>query len=83
MVLVTGLLMVSSIRYPHLVNRHLRGRRPIGRLLFMLVMVLLMLIAHRYTLGIGSLLYVILTLAVPTFAARRRATSPGGSQGQT
>src|SRR5262249_44765263 len=28
LLLGTGLLMVSTIRYPHLVNRYLRGRRP-------------------------------------------------------
>src|SRR4029079_11887276 len=28
-VLATGLLMVSNIRYPHVVNKYLRGRKPI------------------------------------------------------
>ncbi len=27
LVLMTGLLMISNIRYPHIVNRYLRGRR--------------------------------------------------------
>jgi CDP-diacylglycerol--serine O-phosphatidyltransferase len=58
LVLVTGLLMVSAIRYPHLVNRHLRGRHPIGRLVVVLIGVLLIVTVHRYTLGIGSLAYV-------------------------
>src|SRR5437868_9226659 len=34
LVLATGLLMVSNIRYPHIVNRYLRGKRSLGRLLF-------------------------------------------------
>jgi CDP-diacylglycerol--serine O-phosphatidyltransferase len=56
-VLGTGLLMVSQLRYPHLVNRYLRGRRSIGRLILILVILLLMLVAHQYVLGIGTLAY--------------------------
>jgi CDP-diacylglycerol--serine O-phosphatidyltransferase len=58
-VLVAGLLMVSNIRYPHVVNRWLRGRRPIARLLAGVIMLLLMLVAHRYVLGIGCLAYAL------------------------
>jgi CDP-diacylglycerol--serine O-phosphatidyltransferase len=56
-VLCTGLLMVSNVRYPHLVNRYLRGRRPIGRLVVMLSLILLLVVWHQVTLGIGSLCY--------------------------
>lgn len=56
-VLGTGLLMVSHLRYPHLVNRYLRGRRSIGRLISIVVILLLMLVAHQYVLGIGTLAY--------------------------
>jgi CDP-diacylglycerol--serine O-phosphatidyltransferase len=56
-VLGTGLLMVSHLRYPHLVNRYLRGRRSIGRLVLILGIVLLMIVAHQYVLGIGTLGY--------------------------
>jgi CDP-diacylglycerol--serine O-phosphatidyltransferase len=58
-VLSTGLLMVSAIRYPHLVNRYMRGRRSIARLLAMLIGLLSMVVAHRYALGIGTLAYAI------------------------
>jgi CDP-diacylglycerol--serine O-phosphatidyltransferase len=58
-VLGTGLLMVSAIRYPHLVNRYLRGRLYIERLLAVVIGLLLMVVAHRYTLGIGTLAYAI------------------------
>ncbi|HWE02580.1 MAG TPA: CDP-alcohol phosphatidyltransferase family protein [Tepidisphaeraceae bacterium] len=61
--LVCGLLMVSTIRFPHVVNRYLRGRRSIPRLLTMLIVLLLMVTLNRYTLGIGSLGYVIVGLA--------------------
>jgi CDP-diacylglycerol--serine O-phosphatidyltransferase len=56
-VLGTGLLMVSHLRYPHLVNRYLRGRRSIERLISIVVILLLMLVAHQYVLGIGTLAY--------------------------
>ena len=57
LVLCAGLLMVSTIRYPHLVNRYLRGRRSIQRLIGALLVLLLLVIVHRYTLGIGTLVY--------------------------
>jgi CDP-diacylglycerol--serine O-phosphatidyltransferase len=57
LVLVCGLLMVSTIRYPHLVNRYLRGRRSIERLVSALVIVLLFLSVPQYTLGLGTLIY--------------------------
>src|SRR4051794_368067 len=44
-VLMTGLLMISNIRYPHLVNRYLRGRRSIGRLMLVLIVLLLIVVA--------------------------------------
>ena len=58
LVLISGLLMVSTIRYPHLVNRYLRGRRSIGSLMMVLIALFVMIIVHRFTLGIGSLLYL-------------------------
>jgi len=58
-VLGSGLLMVSTIRYPHLVNRYLRGRRSIQRLVFTVVLLLLLVIVHRYTLGVGTLVYAL------------------------
>ena len=56
-VLCTGLLMVSGIRYPHVVNRYLRGKRSLQRLLLMLVLLLAIFVAHRYVLGLGCLAY--------------------------
>ncbi len=57
LVLATGLLMVSHVRYPHLVNRYMRGRRSIGRLIAVLAIILLLIVAHQYTLGVGTLAY--------------------------
>jgi CDP-diacylglycerol--serine O-phosphatidyltransferase len=55
----TGLLMVSHLRYPHIVNRYLRGKRSIGRLILVFSILLLFLVAHQYTLGIGTLAYAL------------------------
>jgi len=57
LVMCTGLLMVSTIRYPHLLNRYLRGRRSIERLVAALLVFLLFVVVHRYTLGVGTLVY--------------------------
>ena len=58
-VLGAGLLMVSNIRYPHMVNRYLRGRRSIARLLAGVAVLLLVVVAHRYVFGIASLAYAL------------------------
>lgn len=58
-VLVTGLLMISNLRYPHVVNRYLRGRRSLGRLLAVVALLLLVIVAHQYTLAIGTLIYAL------------------------
>jgi CDP-diacylglycerol---serine O-phosphatidyltransferase len=57
LVLSTGLLMVSSVRYPHFVNRYLRGRRSFDRLLLVVAILLLLVVAHRYTIAGCMLLY--------------------------
>jgi CDP-diacylglycerol---serine O-phosphatidyltransferase len=58
-VLGTGLLMISHIRYPHLVNRYLRGKRSMGRLIFVLIGILLLAVAHEYVMAVGMLMYVL------------------------
>lgn len=56
--LAAGLLMVSTIRYPHMVNRYLRGKRSMGRLVIVLIVILAILILHRYLLAPAILFYV-------------------------
>lgn len=83
-VLITGLLMVSTIRYPHLVNRYLRGRRSIGRLLAVLIGLLLIISVHRYTLGIATLVYVFWGMATSSYRRLWRVGGSGrGSDGGT
>jgi CDP-diacylglycerol--serine O-phosphatidyltransferase len=82
LVLCTGLLMVSNIRYPHLVNRYLRGRRSIQRLVLALILLLLLVIVHRYTLGIGTLVYAFWgPVSVALNRARKRTSFPPASPG--
>jgi CDP-diacylglycerol--serine O-phosphatidyltransferase len=73
MVLATGLLMVSDIRYPHIVNRYLRGKRSLARLLFAVVLLLLLVVWHQYTLGIGMMLYAFYGFANFLFSRIRKA----------
>lgn len=75
-VLAAGLLMVSAIRYPHFVNQYLRGKRPIGRLIFATIVALLFLVAHRYVLALGTLAYTLLGPTTHTLARLRRKSSP-------
>jgi CDP-diacylglycerol--serine O-phosphatidyltransferase len=56
-VLCVGLLMVSAFRYPHVVNRYLRGRRSVTRLLLAVILVLLLIVAPIYTLAAAMLVY--------------------------
>jgi CDP-diacylglycerol--serine O-phosphatidyltransferase len=71
-VLGAGLLMVSNIRYPHLVNRYLRGKRSLARLLAVLVILLFLVVAHRYALGIGSLAYALSGISTWAYVRIRR-----------
>ena len=73
-VLGCGLLMVSQIRYPHLVNRYLRGRRPIGRLIVVLILAGLILAAHQYVIALAMAGYILWGLTAAA-ARMRRARS--------
>ncbi len=74
-VLFTGLLMVSTIRYPHLVNRYLRGKRSVGKLIVILAILLLVIVNHTYTLAAGLLVYAF-SGAVSYLISRARRKSP-------
>jgi CDP-diacylglycerol--serine O-phosphatidyltransferase len=74
-VLCVGMLMVSSIRYPHLVNRYIRGKRSMGRLLVVLTLLLLLVVAHQYTVGIGAVVYAFWGVFGYVYARVRRKTA--------
>lgn len=74
-VLLCGLLMISTIRYPHVVNRYLRGRKSIWRIVGILSLLLLLVVAHQVTLGVVLLVYVLLGLLGWAWARARRTTA--------
>lgn len=71
-----GLLMVSNVRYPHLVNRHLRGKRSLGRVIFVLALLLGLVVAHQYVIGIGTLMYALAGLLGTTWLRMRARRTP-------
>src|SRR6267142_3072770 len=78
-VLMTGLLMISAIRYPHLVNKYLRGKRSMARLVIALCALLLVVVAHRYVLAVGTLAYSLsgpVSYAYVRWWPRRSPTPP-------
>ncbi|MBN2584701.1 MAG: CDP-diacylglycerol--serine O-phosphatidyltransferase [Planctomycetes bacterium] len=78
--LVLGLLMVSTVRYTHLVNQLIRGRRPLWHLLIMLLLVLLVVYQKERVLAIFFVAYavsgpVLLAYRKVAHAFRSRATA--------
>ncbi|HUW84023.1 MAG TPA: CDP-alcohol phosphatidyltransferase family protein [Phycisphaerae bacterium] len=73
---VLGLVMVSSLRYVHLVNVYLRGRRPISHLVALLIVVTLAWVAPQLVLAVLICGYA---LSAPTVALWRRLTSQAAS----
>lgn len=77
LVLALGLLMVSNIRYPHFVNRYLRGRKSLARLVIALALVLLLVVAHQYVIAVAMLIYAFSgPLSWAWTRARARRESP-------
>lgn len=56
--LAVGLLMVSRIRYPHIVNQYIRGKRPFSYLVKLLLFGLGMVLAPAIAAAVVTLLYV-------------------------
>ena len=55
-----GLLMVSEVRYPHLMNTALRGRKSLWKLVVGLVVLLLLIVEHNYTIAIACISFVLM-----------------------
>lgn len=67
-----GLLMVSSWRYPHLVNRYARGRRSFARLVGAVAVLLLLIVAHEATLAVVGVGYALWGLIAGLWVRVRR-----------
>ena len=52
-----GLLMVSRIRYPHIANQYVRGRKPFGSIVASVIIMLLLIWKLQLTLAIGSMTF--------------------------
>ena len=77
--LSSGLLMVSAFRYPHVVNRFLRRRRSIATIVLGVSLALLLVVQHRYVLGIAGLLIAYSGPTAWLFSrARRKHAEPAG-----
>ena len=75
-VLGTALLMVSTLRYPHLVNRYLRGRKSFAQLLVILIVLLMLVVAHEVTIALGTFIYALWGPAAWTYARYRTRPQP-------
>ena len=56
---IAALLMVSEIRYPHLLNTAFKGRASIWKIVGAVMVALLLFINNRYTVGIAALLFLV------------------------
>lgn len=75
--MILGLLMVSRIRYLHIVNAVLRGRRPFSHVVLMIILVLIGLVVQfQLTIAIAALAYA---LTGPVGALVRRIKARGGA----
>jgi CDP-diacylglycerol--serine O-phosphatidyltransferase len=71
--LLVALLMVSSFRYPHLMNQFVRGRRPFAYLVKGMVIIMLGILLQQLGLALATLLYA---LSGPVGAVRRKLAGP-------
>jgi len=76
LLLATGLLMVSGFRYPHLVNRYLRGRRSLRHLVLALICLLLVAATRQYAVALGTLIYAMWGPAAWVHARLKPSPSP-------
>jgi CDP-diacylglycerol--serine O-phosphatidyltransferase len=67
--LTLGLLMVSNIRYTHLLNQFVRGRRPVGHLVLILLAIVLAFLLREVLIPVGFCAYV---LSGPAWSVWRR-----------
>jgi CDP-diacylglycerol---serine O-phosphatidyltransferase len=68
---VMGLLMVSRFPYPHIVNQYMRGKKPVGYLVKVVLAILAIAVMPLVTLTIATQIFVFST-PVKAIIARRR-----------
>ena len=55
---IAAILMVSEVRYPHLLNTAFKGRKSIWKLVAGLMIALLLVVSHRYTVAVACIGFV-------------------------
>jgi CDP-diacylglycerol--serine O-phosphatidyltransferase len=75
-----GLLMVSQFPYVHLLNQYVRGKKPVGYLVKMILMVLLIVIMPLVTLTVATQVFV---FSAPIKAILAKARRSGGENQDT
>lgn len=78
--LVAGLLMVSRIRYRHVANTYLRGRRPFGYVVIILIVLGCLIRLPAPTMAVLASAYA---LSAPVRSAWRSVFSSGHSPGRS
>ena len=56
--LASAFLMVSRLRYPHIVNQYIRGRRPFSYLVKIIIIILALFLLPYQTLAVGTITFV-------------------------
>lgn len=73
---LTGLLMVARFRYPHLINQYIRGKKPFGYLVRLVLILMAMFLEPFITLAAVTTIYAFwgpIRSTWRTFRARRAA----------
>jgi CDP-diacylglycerol--serine O-phosphatidyltransferase len=82
--LILGLLMVSTVRYTHLVNQLIRGRRPLRHIVFLVLLVLLVVWQKERVLAILFVAYALSGPVLMTYRkvahALRSSSSPAATR---
>lgn len=76
-----ALLMVSRFRYPHAVNRFIRGRRPLNYLVKLIVVVMLAIVGQLYVLAAATVIFALWGPTVWLYRLARPVAAPGTPAG--
>ena len=72
--LAVGLLMVSGFRYPHLVNQYIRGKKPFGYLVKLLLLIAAAMLEPFLTMAAAATTYALAPALTATFRRTRHTT---------
>jgi CDP-diacylglycerol--serine O-phosphatidyltransferase len=75
--LLAAIAMVSTLRYPHLMNKYLRGRAPVHYLAAALIIGIPFVVVPQLTLAIGCVSFALFTpIATAVHKLRRKPSTP-------